>query len=136
MIRVLVVDDKGLMRKGLRTLLCRAPEIQCIGEAGDGADAVELAKSLAPDVITMDLNMPGTNGIRATRQILAGNPAARVVIVAMSADEPLVDAAVANGAKGYVNKTDMYDELVAAVRAVYEGKTYFSKHVPRSPKVH
>ncbi len=133
MIRVLVVDDKGLMRKGLRALLCRAPEIECVGEAGDGDEAVQAAGTFAPDVITMDLNMPRTNGIHASREILARNPAARIVIVAMSADEPLVEAAIANGARGYVNKTDMYEELVAAVRAVYDGKTYFSKHVPHSP---
>lgn len=133
MIRVLVVDDNRLMRKGLRTLLCRAPEILCVGEAGDGDEAVDATGTFSPDVITMDLNMPRTNGIHATKQILARHPFVRIVMVAMSADEPLVEAAIASGAKGYVNKTDMYEELVAAVRAVYDGKRYLSKHVPRPP---
>lgn len=130
MIRVLVVDDKGLVRKGLQALLCRAPEIECIAEARDGDEAVELAGRLTPDVISMDYAMPRMNGFHATRKIIAVHPEARIVIVAMSTDEHLVKEAFESGAKGYVSKLDMHTEIVPAVRAVHAGRTYLSTHVP------
>jgi DNA-binding NarL/FixJ family response regulator len=125
-IRVVIADDKELMRKGLAVLLDRASDMECVGQASDGQQAVELADRLRPDIISMDINMPRLNGLQATAQICARHTNARVLIVAMSYDEDLVRRAIEYGARGYIAKADLHSELLPAIRAVHAGETYFS----------
>jgi DNA-binding NarL/FixJ family response regulator len=128
-IRVLIADDKELMRNGLAVLLDRASDMECIGQASDGRQAVELANCLRPDIISMDINMPRLDGLQATAQICACHANARVLIVAMSYDAGLVRRAIEYGARGYVAKADIHAELLPAIRAVHAGKTYFSTQI-------
>lgn len=129
MIHVLIVDDNELARESIKELLRRTPDIELAGEASDGQEAIELASRLEPDVICMDISMPCMDGLSATTAILARRLRSRVLMVAMSYGEELVQRAVACGAKGFVSKTDMFAEIAEAVREVNAGKTYFSKRV-------
>ncbi len=128
-IRVLIVDDKGLVRKGLEALLDRASDMECVGQASNGQEAVELADRVRPDVISMDINMPRLDGLQATAQICARHANVRVLMVAMSYDEDLVRRAIQSGARGYVAKADIHAELMLAIRAVHAGETYFSAEI-------
>src|SRR5689334_11467686 len=103
-LRVLLVDDHPLFRDGLRMLLSALPDMEVVGEATGGAQAVELAAALRPDVIVMDIKMPGMSGIEATRQILAAAPATRILVVTMFEDDATVFTAMRAGARGYVLK--------------------------------
>ncbi len=133
MIRVLIADDNHLMREGLRALLKRAPDIEIVGEARDGHEAVEMAAQLAPDVITMDIKMPYLDGLGATQQIRAACTPCRVVMVAMAWDKPLVQQALKSGATGYVAKSEAFDEMIPAIRAVHAGDSYFSQTITWMP---
>jgi len=121
-IRVMIVDDHNLVREGLKAVFEQGDEVEVIGEAGSGEEAVELASKLDPDVILMDINMPGMNGIQATRAIRDSNPDARVVILTMLDQEGYVYEAVKAGATGYMLKHTSSDELVNAIKTVNEGK--------------
>ncbi len=129
MIRVLIVDDTELVRKSIEELLRRTPNIELVGAAGDGQEAIELASRLKPDVVCMDISMPCMDGLSATTAILGRGLRSRILIVAMSYEEDLVQRAVSSGAKGFVAKADMFAEIADAVREVDAGKTYFSKRV-------
>lgn len=120
MIHVLVVDDHRLVRQGIRLLLEKAEDIQVVGEAVDGRDAVEATSRLAPDVVLMDADMPNMDGLRATEIIRSLNLGARVVILSMFSDEELIRKAEKSGAKAYLMKKSDRDELIAAIRSVYE----------------
>ncbi|MBN2002790.1 MAG: response regulator transcription factor [Anaerolineae bacterium] len=124
MIRVLICDDQDMVTEGLRVILGTAPEIEVAGVAHDGAEAVEKAATLRPDVILMDLKMPGVNGIQATRQICDHDPDARVlVLTTYDADEWVFDA-IRSGACGYLLKDTPRRELIAAIHGTFEGKTH------------
>lgn len=123
---VLIADDHALFRDGLRTLLQSIPEAEYVGEATNGIRAVELAASAQPDVVVMDLRMPGCDGIEATRRILQDCPTARVLVVTMLDDDSSVFAAMRAGARGYVLKGADHAEIVRAVRAVADGEAIFS----------
>ncbi|MEU8777177.1 response regulator transcription factor [Streptomyces sp. NPDC048606] len=129
MIRVLVVDDQHLVRMGLRMLFEQAPDIEIGGEADNGAEAVRLAERLAPDVVLMDLRMPGTDGITATRRILAARPASRVVALTTFDDDDHLYPALAAGACGFLVKDTPPAELLEAVRRAAGGGTPFSRDV-------
>lgn len=129
MIRVLIADDHQLMRQGLRALLEKATDIEVVGEARDGQEAIDLAKSLSPDVLLMDIAMPILDGLRATERIHSQQDNTKVVILSMYSDETLVRQALRNGAKGYLIKNGSRDQLVSAIRSVNEGETYFSPTV-------
>ncbi len=129
MIRVLITDDDHLMRQSLRLFLRRAPDVEIVGEARDGQEAIELAQQLVPDVITMDIKMPRLDGLQATQRISATPTASKILMVAMSWDNDLVQRAVNYGAKGYLAKTESFDELLPAIRALQAGQTYFSKTI-------
>ena len=101
-IRVLIVDDHEIVREGLQTLLAEEPEFEVVGTTGDGAAAVDLAQATKPDVIVMDLVMPGLNGIEATRRIVGKNPQARVLVLTTFADDQRVREAIQAGATGYL----------------------------------
>ncbi len=120
MIRVLVADDHRLVRQGIRLLLEKAEDIQVVGEAVDGRDAVEAASRLAPDVVLMDADMPNMDGLRATEIIRSLNVGTRIVILSMFSDENLMRRAEQSGAKAYLMKKSDRDELIATIRSVYE----------------
>jgi DNA-binding NarL/FixJ family response regulator/class 3 adenylate cyclase len=128
-LRILVADDHPLFRHGLRTLLGATPDLEVVGEATTGEHAVELAGTLRPDVVLMDIRMPGTNGIEATRRILHASPQVRVLVVTMFEDEASVFTAMRAGARGYVLKDAEKDDLLRAIRAVGRGEAIFSPGV-------
>jgi DNA-binding NarL/FixJ family response regulator len=129
MIRVLLADDHGLVRTGLSSLLGTAADIEVVGEAADGAQAVALVTSTRPDVVLMDLSMPVMDGVSATRAVRRQHPEIRVVVLSSFADQGRVRDAVAAGATGYVLKDCTPDELRSAIRAAAEG------HAPLDPRV-
>jgi len=125
-IRILVVDDHHVVRQGLVALLNIMPEIQVVGEAGDGQQAIELYRSLRPDITLMDLQLPRLGGVEAIQQIRAADPAARfVVLTTFDGDEDIFRALQA-GAKAYLLKGMTLEELLATIQAVHSGKTRIS----------
>jgi DNA-binding NarL/FixJ family response regulator len=129
MIRVLIVEDHHLVRQGVRALLEKAEDMQVVGEAKDGQEAVEMAERLSPDVIVMDLAMPRLNGTQATERIRAMKLPAQIVMLSMYSDETLVRQALRAGAKGYLLKHSVTEELLLAVRAANRSEIYLSSAV-------
>ena len=124
-IRVLVADDHPVFRYGMRAILGAAPDTEIVGEATDGEEAVILAAKLAPDVILMDINMPGVNGIEATERILEASPQTGVLMLTMFEDDASVFAAMRAGARGYVLKGADGEETVRAIRSLAGGEAIF-----------
>ena len=125
-LRILIADDHPLVRSGLRALLMAAEDLEVVGEAATGEEAVTLASTLSPDVIVMDLRMPGINGIEATRRIVQTNPRTRILVVTLFEDDDSVFAALRAGARGYILKDANEVEVVRAIRAVSGGDAIFS----------
>ncbi len=123
-IRLLLADDHAVVRSGLRLLLEAQPDMAIIGEAENGADAIRRAGELAPDVVLMDIEMPGMNGIEATRRIKAQSPATAVLALTMYEDDQYFFEMLRAGAAGYVPKRAAPDELVSAIRAVSRGEVF------------
>jgi DNA-binding NarL/FixJ family response regulator len=130
-IRVLIADDHALFRYGVRAMLASEDDFEVSGEAATGEEAVELAAELAPDVILMDIQMPGINGIEATRRIVEKDPKVGVVVVTMFEENDSVFAAMRAGARGYVLKGADADEVIKVVRAVAEGEAHFGPDIAR-----
>ncbi len=130
-ISVLLVDDHSLVRRGFRRILEDTPDIEVIGEAGDGMEAVRMAKDLAPQLIVMDCALPGMNGLAATREILAANPEMAVLMLSMHSEETWVSQALEAGARGYILKSALDLELVTAIRRVMEGEIVLDPKVDR-----
>jgi DNA-binding NarL/FixJ family response regulator len=128
-LRILIADDHPLFRKGMRTLLTATAETEVIGEATTGQEVIELAATLQPDVILMDLQMPGVNGIEATRQILQTSPHIRILVITLFEDDASVFSALRAGARGYVLKDTKEEEMVRAIRAVGGGEAIFSPSI-------
>lgn len=128
-IRVLVVDDHTLLRQALRSMLEAEDAIEVVGEAVNGRDAVDLAEQLRPDVVLMDMVMPGLNGIEATRQLTRRLPTARVLILTAYLEDDRLLEALRSGAAGYVVKQSDLAELMLAIQSVHRGNTYFSAAV-------
>jgi DNA-binding NarL/FixJ family response regulator len=124
-IRILIADDHALFREGMRALLAATPDIEVAGEAATGEETVTQAEALQPDIILMDIHMPGINGIEATRRVLHANPHIGVVVVSMLEDDASVFAAMRAGARGYVLKGAHHDEVLQAIRAVANGQALF-----------
>lgn len=121
-IRVLITDDHSIVRKGIRALLATEPDIEVVGEAGDGLAAVDQAQLLRPDVILMDMVMPHVDGIEAIRRITALQPGARILVLTSFAADEKVFPAIKAGALGYLLKDSGPEELVQAIRQVYQGQ--------------
>ena len=127
-LRVLVVDDHDLFRTGLRNLL-EEQGVNVVGEAENGETAIRLASELAPDVVIMDLNMPGFGGVETTRRLSSLAPLSRVVVLTISADDDDVMNAVMAGACGYLLKDSSIQELIAGIRAASEGESLISPQI-------
>ena len=132
MVRVIVADDHHLVRQGIRMLLEKADDIEVVGEAEDGLAAVELAEQLTPDIVVMDVSMPRLNGAQATELIRARLPGTQVVVLSMHADETIVRQALRRGARAYVLKRAVGEELLIAIRAASRGETYLSPPIASS----
>jgi two-component system response regulator NreC len=130
--RVLVADDHGVVRKGLRFLLQTDPAIEVVGEAADGREAVRMAEDLSPHVIVMDITMPQLNGIEATSQIVKRDPAIAIIMLSMHCDETFLVRALAAGAHGYLLKDSTETDLLHAVRAVAAKKLFFSPAIAKT----
>jgi DNA-binding NarL/FixJ family response regulator len=130
-IRILLADDHTVMRKGLRALLERHPELTVVAEANDGREAVSLAASTTPDVVVIDIGMPNLNGIEAARRITEKRPETAVVILSMHADESYVLRALKSGARAYLLKDSPEEDLIQAIRAVAQGKAFFSPEISK-----
>ncbi|HEY1659708.1 MAG TPA: response regulator transcription factor [Candidatus Sulfotelmatobacter sp.] len=128
-IRVLLVDDHGLVRRGFRRMLEDEPDMEVVGEAGDGEEAVRLAQELTPQVVVMDCALPKVNGLDATRQILEHSPDTSILMLSMHSENTWVKQAIEAGAKGYILKNAMNLELGPAVRRVAAGGTIFDPQV-------
>lgn len=130
-IRILLADDHKLIRSGLRLLVEQQPDLTVVGEANDGREAVSLANSLKPDVAVMDIGMANLNGIEAALQITQAQPEVAVVMLSMHSDESYVLRALKAGAKGYLLKDSAESDLIRAVHAVTDGKSFFSPAVSK-----
>jgi len=125
-ITIVLADDHHIVRQGLRALLAMEPGFQLIGEAGDGPRTVQLVNNLKPDVLILDLVMPGLNGLEITRQVRQYSPQTQVVILSMHVNEAYVLEALRNGASAYVLKDNSAEDLVRAIREVIQGHRYLS----------
>ena len=131
MISVLLAEDHAIVRQGLCALLNADGHFLMVGEARHGREAVEMAKALRPDVILMDIAMPGLNGLEATRQILAADPVAKVIILSAHSDDAYVERMDAAGAAGFLEKQTSADILTKAIREVVKGNRFFSPSIAK-----
>jgi two-component system response regulator NreC len=131
-IRILIADDHGVLRAGLRALLNAEPDLQVVGEAAEGNEALRLARALQPDVVLMDISMPDLGGIEAARQLVGRQPNSRVLILTMHEDKALLQEAIRAGASGYILKRAVESELVNAIRAVMRGDLYIHPGMTRA----
>jgi len=131
-IRVLLVDDHALVREGIRSLLQLHSDIDVVGEASDGREAIQKTRELDPDVVVMDISMPSMGGIEATRQILKENSTARIVILSRHDNLGYVRSLLETGASGYVPKKAVSTELATAIRAVYAGDVFLHPSIARA----
>ncbi|HEX5230284.1 MAG TPA: response regulator transcription factor [Bryobacteraceae bacterium] len=129
--RILLADDHNILRDGMRLLLERQPGFVVVGEAADGRETVQLAREQNPDVIVMDIAMPNMNGIEATRRIVEKQPNIGVVILSMHHDESYVIRSLKAGARAYLLKDAVKAELILAIEAVLDGRSFFSPKVSR-----
>jgi DNA-binding NarL/FixJ family response regulator len=131
MIRILIADDHGIVRAGLRLLLDRIADLQVVGEAADGREAVRLAAELQPEIVIMDIGMPLLNGLAATTQIIRDNPNAGVIFLSMYSDESYIVKALDAGARGYLLKDNADEDMERAIRSVVTGRPFFSPSIAR-----
>jgi two-component system response regulator NreC len=131
-IRILLADDHGIVRKGLRLFLEQHPGLVVAGEAGDGREAVRLAEELHPEIVIMDISMPALNGIEATAQIVKNNPQVGVIILSMHSDEGYLVRTLTAGAKGYLLKDSAETDLIRAIQSVVKGRPFFSPAIAQT----
>jgi two-component system invasion response regulator UvrY len=129
LISLLLVDDHDLVRIGMTRLLSDVKGIKVVGEANSGEDAVQMVKDLKPDVVLMDVKMPGIGGLEATRKILRSSPKTKVIAVTVYGEEPFPSRLLQAGAAGYITKGSSLDEMVQAIRTVFAGQRYLSPEV-------
>jgi RNA polymerase sigma factor (sigma-70 family) len=129
MTRIILADDHALVREGIRALLDRSPDVEVLGEASDGLEALALVESLKPDILLVDLSMPRLNGIETLKRLTAANSKTRIIVVSIHAEETIVKRALRAGAKGYLLKSAFKEELFLAIRAVARGEIYLCASV-------
>jgi DNA-binding NarL/FixJ family response regulator len=127
--RIFIVEDHTLLRAGLRALLTQDPDVEIVGEADNGRDAIRAIATLSPDLVLMDISMPGMNGIEAMLDIKRRNPDTRILVLTIHKTEEYIHASLRAGADGYILKDASHDELRVAIRSVLNGKTYLSPDV-------
>ncbi|MCZ2136473.1 MAG: response regulator transcription factor [Burkholderiales bacterium] len=130
-VRLLIVDDQPIIRRGLALTLAAEPDLDVLGQAGDGTEAIARAAELAPDIVLMDLQMPRTSGVVATREITTARPATRVVVLTTFDDDELVFEAIRAGAQAYLLKDASESEVLATIRAVHAGESRLSPRIAR-----
>jgi DNA-binding NarL/FixJ family response regulator len=128
-VRIVIADDHKLMREGLSSLLCQQADIQVVGQAINGREAVQLAERENPDVVVMDVSMPDLNGIDATRQILSRSPRTRVIALSMHSDRQFVAEMFRAGARGYLLKDSAFEDLASAITRVAKDETYIAPRI-------
>lgn len=131
MVRIIVADDHNLVRKGLTSMLEREPNLQLVGEAADGLEALQLTEKLNPDVLLLDLGMPRMHGLEVIRRVRSGAKKTSVIVVSMHSDEPYVAEALRAGASGYILKDGSPEELTGAINAVSKGEHYLSPRIKK-----
>jgi len=128
-LRIFVADDHEVVRRGIRDLLTSRSDWEVCGEAGNGHEAVDNVAQLKPDIVILDISMPGLNGLEATRQILQSDPDQKIAILSITDSEQMIQEALKAGAKAYIMKSDAAKDLIAAVEALQRNKTYFNSRV-------
>lgn len=131
-IKVLVVDDHAIMRDGIRALLALQEDIEIVGEAAEGREAIKKTEELAPDVIIMDIAMPGLDGLEATRRIIKKHPTVKVLILTQHDKREYILSSIKAGATGYVPKRAVGSELLSAIRAVHRGDSFLSPYAAKA----
>lgn len=129
MIKVLLVDDHEIIRLGIKRLLQDVPGIKVVGEQSTGEEAVLLSKEIIPDVVIMDVNMPGIGGLEATRKMIRHNPDIKIIVLSMLDSEPYPSRLLQAGAVGYITKRAGLEEVIKAIRTVYAGQRYISPEI-------
>ncbi|MGH9439045.1 MAG: response regulator [Terriglobia bacterium] len=129
--RVLAADDHEAVRRGIQEVIKTEPSFEMCGEAADGREAVEKTRRLKPDIVVMDVNMPGLNGLEATRQITKEVPGTEVLILTVYDSEQLIEELLRSGASGYLLKSDAADDLLMAIRSLVQQRPYFTSKVAR-----
>ena len=133
--KIIIVDDHKILREGLRTLIEKQQDMEVVAEAEDGRAAVQLVRELQPDVVVMDITMPGMNGIEATRQIVKAFPGVKVVALSMHTDPQFISEMLKAGVSGYVLKHEAMESLVHAINCIKEQKLFLSPRVEKALKV-
>lgn len=131
-IRILIVDDHGVLRAGLKALLSAEPDFEVVQDASNGIDALRLAADLNPDIVLLDMSMPGPNGIEVTRQLKKTLPEIRILILTVHEDEVMLQEAIQAGASGYILKRAVESELIDAIQAVWRGDLYVHPAMTRA----
>jgi two-component system nitrate/nitrite response regulator NarL len=131
-IKVLVADDHPVVRKGLQSCLSRQPHIRCIGEAADGDEALRKARELKPDVVLMDISMPGMNGLAVTELLRNETPEVKVLVISVHRNKNAIFRVIQAGAHGYVSKEAPSDEVLRAIQSVHDGEPFFSEEIARA----
>ncbi len=131
-IRILLADDHPLVREGLRSCLIQQKNFEVVGEAADGEEAIRLVKTHSPDIVLLDINMPGMNGLEAARILMKTAPKSKIIILTMHDNKEYVHRMVSTGVQGYVLKDCSPSELVAAIESVHKGEAHFSKKVSQT----
>src|ERR1019366_2828997 len=131
-IKVLVADDHPVVRKGLQTCLAKQGNLKVVGEAADGDEALRKARELSPDVVLMDISMPGMNGLAVTEVLRKEAPDMKVLILSVHSNKHYIARVIQAGAHGYVSKEAPPEELVRAIQSVYDGEPHFSEDIARA----
>ena len=130
-IKILIVDDHGILRSGVKLIIDQTEDMEIVGQACDGHEGIELARKLKPDVVLMDISMPGLNGIDATKEIVRENPDSKVLALSAYCNRRFVRDMLKAGVSGYALKDAMADELVYAIKSVHAGRRYLSEKVAK-----